>query len=90
MASDNSIVGIKDDGMAEINVHWDVKTTTIVDQSILDLPVLGQGGLRDGRFWSEEIMKNIEYLRVELLGVFDAIEEGGVDEVVCNMVGPRE
>ena len=90
VASDNSIVGIKNDGVVEINVHRDIETTPIVDQAILDLPVLGQGGLRDGRFWSKEIAKNIKYLRVELLGVFDVIEEGGVDEVICNMVGPRE
>jgi len=90
MASDNRIVGIKNDGVVEINVHRDIETTPIVDQSVLNLPVLGQGGLRDGRFWSKEITKNIKYLRVELLGVFDVIEEGGVDEVICNVVGPRE
>jgi len=90
VASDNSIVGIKNDGAAEINIHRDIETTPIVDQSILDLPVLGQGGLHDRGFQSEEVAENIKYLRVELLGVLDVIEERGVNEVIFNVVGSRE
>ena len=56
----------------------------------MDVPVLGQGGFRDGGFQSEEVTKNIEYLMIKLLQVFDTIEGRGVDEVIPDMVGPRE
>src|SRR5882762_6136481 len=54
------------------------------------MPVLGQSGFCDRGFQSEEVTKNIEYLSVKLLCIFDTIEERGVDEIVFDMVGPRE
>jgi len=56
----------------------------------LDVPIPGQGSFHNRGFQSKKITENIKYFGVKLLGVLDAIEESGVNEVIRNMIGSRE
>jgi len=73
MTNRGSVVERANDRLTNVEISGNVESTFIKCETILDGPVGGKEFLRRRGFRGKQVAKNVDYLRVEGLTIFNSL-----------------